>query len=78
LKKRYASFYFVLAIDEISDSELQKLVSVMPGSKHCGKVRGCIVFRTNKEHNAVIRQCIGDQIPLVEMKVNAEGDFTRI
>lgn len=76
--KRYAAYYMVLAKSKTTDVELQKLASRLSRNKPCGKVGDFVVFRSGEEHNALIRQYIGEQIPFAEIKMNEEGKSSRL
>lgn len=76
--KRYAAYYVVLVKHKTAESELQKLASRLSRSKPCGKVGDFVVFRSGEEHNALLRQYIGEQIAFVEMKMNEEGAISRL
>jgi hypothetical protein len=76
--KRYASYYFIFTRNQLSDAEIIKFSSRLAKSKPLGKMKGHIVFRSNEQHNAAIRQCIAEKIPLVEIKKNAEGEISRV
>ena len=76
--RRYASHYFIFTRNQLTDAEIIKLSSRLAKSKPLGKIKGHIVFRSNEQHNAAIRQCIAEKIPLVEIKKNAEGEISRV
>lgn len=76
--KRYASYYFIFTRNQLTDAEIVKLTSRLAKSKPLGKMNGHIVFRSNEQHNIAIRQYIGEQIPLIELKRNSEGEISRV
>ena len=76
--KRYASYYFIFTRNQLTDAEIVKLTSRLAKSKPLGKMNGHIVFRSDEQHNIAIRQYIGEQIPLIELKRNSEGEISRI
>ena len=76
--KRYASYYFVFVKNQLADDEINQLASRLAKTKPLGKMRGHVAFRSSEQHNKVIRQSIGEQIPIVTMQKNAEGKLSRV
>lgn len=76
--KRYASYYFIFVKNPLTDAEINKLTSRLVKAKPLGEWKGHIAFRSNEQHNSAIQQCIGEQLPLIALKKNSEGEICRV
>ena len=77
-RKRYAAYYFLLSEEELTNDQISDLSSRLADYKPCGKFRKHIVIRTNAAFNEKVKAYVGDKIPFIEIKMNAEGELLRL
>ena len=77
-KKRYAAYFFVLSEEELTNDQISDLSSRLANYKPCGKFRKHIVIRTNAAFKEKVKAYVGDKIPFIEIRKNAEGELLRL
>ena len=77
-KKRYGAYFFVLSEEELTNDQISDLSSRLANYKPCGKFRKHIVIRTNAAFNEKVKVYVGDKIPFIEIKKNAEGELLHL
>ena len=77
VSSRYAAYYLLLTNCPIRLGDVREAGIKLSGARPCGKWRGHIALRLKEEHLPMIRQYIGQKLPLVEKCVEKD-EATRL
>ena len=74
---RHAAYYLLLTNHPIRLGDVREAGLKLGGARPCGKWRGHIALRLSEEHLPMVRQYIGQKLPLVEKCVEKD-EATRL
>ena len=74
---RYCAYYLLLARYPIHPGTVRELGMKLAGAYPCGEWQEHVALRLSEEHVALVRQCIGEKITLIEKSVERD-EATRL